>query len=67
MAKCGTCRHFIGAGDWCLCCERHPELYYKDSPACEDYAEGTTAAEIRAALTGNSKAAQNGLPKTVKP
>ena len=18
MAKCGTCRHFIGAGDWCL-------------------------------------------------
>lgn len=55
MAKCGTCKHFIGAGDWCLCCERHPELYYKDSPACEDYCEGPTAMEVRAALTESSK------------
>lgn len=25
MNKCGTCKHFIGGGDWNLCCTvRHP-------------------------------------------
>ena len=38
--KCGTCQHFIGAGDWDLCCmisERR--LCYKNDDACEKYEE----------------------------
>lgn len=37
METCKTCRYFLGLGDFCLCCERHPWLYYEDSPACEDW------------------------------
>lgn len=43
MEKCGTCNHFIGGGDFGLCCDLpHPEypcgfLCYKDSEACEAY------------------------------
>ncbi len=40
---CGLCEHFIGGGDWSLCCDLpHPEapwgfLCYEDTPACESY------------------------------
>lgn len=36
---CGKCKHFIGAGDFCLCCKIHPELYYPFDKPCEDYDE----------------------------
>ena len=41
--RCGTCRHFIGGGDWNLCCDLpHPDypcgfLCYADTLACEKY------------------------------
>lgn len=44
--KCGTCKHFIGGGDWNLCCDlHHPDypcgfLCYEDTVACKDYKEG---------------------------
>ena len=40
---CGSCLHFIGAGDWNLCCALPPPespygfLCYEDTPACEQY------------------------------
>lgn len=34
---CGSCRYFIGAGDFNLCCEKHSWLCYRDSEACELY------------------------------
>ena len=43
--RCGTCKYFIGAGDWDLCCSNPPErrvscfgfLCYETTPACENY------------------------------
>lgn len=35
--KCGSCRHFIGGGDWGLCCQIDYGLHYEDSEACQDY------------------------------
>lgn len=32
---CGNCKHFLGCGDWNLCCELHRGLYYEKTPACE--------------------------------
>lgn len=37
MATCATCKHFIGAGDWNLCCDLKYDLCYKHTPACEKY------------------------------
>lgn len=43
MESCGDCEHFIGGGDWNLCCDLpHPDypcgfLCYKYTPACEQY------------------------------
>ena len=42
---CKDCAHFIGGGDWNLCCTEHHEGYpfgflcYEDSPVCEKYAD----------------------------
>lgn len=42
---CKDCVHFIGCGDWDLCCtERHDGypfgfLCYEDTPACEKFEE----------------------------
>ena len=42
---CSQCRHFIGAGDWDLCCRLpHPEylfgfLCYEDTKACDMFEE----------------------------
>lgn len=36
---CETCKHFIGGGDWNLCCDLMYDLCYKDTPACEKYEE----------------------------
>lgn len=43
--KCGTCNHYIGGGDWNLCCDiEHPDylygfLCYECTKACEKYEE----------------------------
>lgn len=43
MNKCGNCQHFIGMGDWDLCCELKHEGYpmgflcYEDTDACEKF------------------------------
>ena len=52
MNKCGTCKYYIGGGDWNLCCSAsHPtpkekeegitfifgHLCYKDTNACDIY------------------------------
>ena len=37
MNHCGTCKHFIGGGDWNLCCDQMYDLCYKITPACEKY------------------------------
>lgn len=37
MAKCGSCKFFIGAGDYNLCCEKHSWLCYRDTEGCELY------------------------------
>lgn len=35
--KCGTCKHYIGGGDWNLCCTRRYDLCYEDTDACGIY------------------------------
>lgn len=52
MNYCGTCEHYIGGGDWNLCCSiQHPtpkekengltftfgHLCYEDTEACDMY------------------------------
>ena len=52
MKTCGQCNHFIGAGDWNLCCDiEHPtpkerergldfyfgHLCYEDTEACDAF------------------------------
>lgn len=40
---CGVCAHFIGMGDWNLCCTQPHEGYpfgflcYEDTPACDKF------------------------------
>lgn len=42
---CEYCSHFLGMGDWNLCCDlSHPEcptghLCYKNTPACDKFEE----------------------------
>ena len=42
---CKDCIHFIGCGDWDLCCTEHHKGYpfgflcYEDTPACEKFEE----------------------------
>lgn len=37
--KCGDCSHFIGMGDWGLCCDLSYSLCYEDTNACGDWNE----------------------------
>lgn len=43
FGTCENCKHFLGGGDWNLCCDLpHPDypcgfLCYGDTPACKDY------------------------------
>ena len=36
---CAKCTHFIGMGDWNLCCNKMYGLCYEDTEACKDYDE----------------------------
>ena len=47
VLRCKDCKHFIGAGDWNLCCSNPPRsqvswlgfLCYSDTEACENFEE----------------------------
>lgn len=34
---CGNCKHYMGGGDFELCCTQFPELYYEDTPSCNSW------------------------------
>ncbi len=34
---CGSCKHFIGGGDWNLCCDIKYDLCSAGTRACDDY------------------------------
>lgn len=34
---CVSRKHFIGSGDWNLCCDPMYELCYRNTPACDKY------------------------------
>ena len=36
-ATCGSCRHYIGGGDWNLCCDLMYDLCYRHTKACDKY------------------------------
>lgn len=36
---CATCSHFIGGGDWNLCCDLKYDLCYSCTPKCSQYKE----------------------------
>ena len=35
MNKCNDCEHFVGGGDWGLCCDLKYDLVYESTEACE--------------------------------
>ena len=40
MNKCGTCKHYTGAGDFDLCCMKSKRrLCYRNDDACEEWEE----------------------------
>ena len=45
---CASCKHFIGGGDFNLCCDLKYDLCYRYTPACEQYmySEATVQALI---------------------
>ena len=36
---CVFCEHYIGAGDWNLCCNQYYGLCYDDTKACDKFKE----------------------------
>jgi len=38
---CGSCKHYMGMGDWSLCCDLKHDLCNENTPACEKYEEKT--------------------------
>lgn len=36
-ATCETCRHYMGLGDWDLCCALIHGLCSEETPACQFY------------------------------
>lgn len=36
---CAKCSHFLGMGDWNMCCDQMYGLCYDDTEACEHYEE----------------------------
>ena len=34
---CALCEHYIGSGDFNLCCSKKYDLCYADTPACEQF------------------------------
>ena len=40
---CADCKHYIGAGDWNLCCRLKYGLCYESTPACTKFEEKENA------------------------
>ena len=66
MSKtCKMCDHFIGAGDWNLCCTQRHEGYpfgflcYEDTPACAKFQD-------KAAATNKTEGVRKDISKTVE-
>ena len=34
---CASCKHYMGMGDWSLCCDLKHDLCYENTPACSRY------------------------------
>ena len=34
---CASCKHYMGMGDWSLCCDLKYDLCYENTPACSQY------------------------------
>ena len=37
QCKCGDCIHFIGCGDFGLCCDIKYDLCYEETDACDKF------------------------------
>lgn len=44
---CKHCHHFIGYGDWDLCCRLKHELCYDDTEACEKFTPRVEYEQLR--------------------
>lgn len=45
--KCGQCSHFIGFGDFSLCCDLKYDLVYANTDACSQFYEGAFASHYK--------------------
>ena len=60
MDKCGTCKHYIGAGDWDLCCGINMRrLTYGYDDACEKYESNPIKHRYWVAMDGQVIAIHN--------
>ena len=44
---CGHCKHFLGCGDYNICCDVDTGLHYADSPVCDKFSPGGDNNEAR--------------------
>lgn len=51
--RCGQCAHFIGAGDWDLCCRKQARrLTYENDDACPEFEQNTRCINVSAVVGG---------------
>lgn len=47
MKTCFSCTHFLGGGDWGLCCDINGTLCYFDTEACDNYEKVDSDEQLR--------------------
>lgn len=47
MKTCFSCSHFLGGGDWGLCCDIRDILCYFDTEACNNYKKVDSDEQLR--------------------
>lgn len=61
---CALCEHYIGGGDFNLCCRKKYDLCYADTPACEQFKMDYRARDIyRAGARAQKKYMETRQPK----
>lgn len=50
--KCGQCDHFIGAGDWSLCCTEMHWLTYDLCESCDKFVQAETCRNVSSKVGG---------------
>lgn len=51
--KCGQCEHFLGMGDWDLCCEKQERrLTYENQDACGRFEQAKSCRNVSAVVGG---------------